>query len=214
MLNSELLIKSPIKLNLIVAMNNSNRGIGVKGTIPWRIPKDLKLFSRVTTLTSDQQKVNAVIMGRKTWSSIPKGLRPLPNRLNVVISSNMTKNTCDAHEKANIEKIVFSRSFEEAIQTILENYSTKVESIYAIGGTSIYAEALKYPVGFLHRLYLTRVFSDVECDTFMEPADFLDSFKRVEDVPEKAQFNVEFNEIQSELNSDLKYIFEVYEKSA
>ncbi len=211
-MNSEMLAKSSIKMSLIVAMSNSNRGIGIKGAIPWRIPKDLKHFSRTTTFTRDTLKINAVIMGRKTWSSIPKGLRPLPNRLNVVISSAMTKETCDSNEKADQSLILICRSFEEAIQTILENYSSRVESIYAIGGTSIYAEALKYPAGFLKRIYLTRVFTDVECDTFMEPADFLESFKKLEEIEDKATFNVEFNEMQSDASSDLKYLFEVYEK--
>jgi dihydrofolate reductase len=212
MMNSEILAKSSIKMSLIVAMSNANRGIGINGNIPWRIPKDLKHFSRTTSYTADPQKINAVIMGRKTWSSIPKGLRPLPNRLNVVISSTMTKETCDANEKADQDMIVICRSFEEAVRTVLEKYSSRVESIYAIGGTSIYAETLKYPVGFLKRIYLTRVFTDVECDTFMEPADFLDSFEKLEEVEDKANFNVDFNEMQTDAANNLKYIFEVYEK--
>jgi dihydrofolate reductase len=211
-MREEMLAKTPIKLSLIVAMSNSNRGIGIKGSIPWRIPKDLKHFSRATTFTKDSQKINAVIMGRKTWSSIPKGLRPLPNRLNVIISSAMTKESCDANEKADQNLILICRSFEEAIQTILDNYSSKVESIYAIGGTSIYAEALKYPAGFLKRIYLTRVFTDVDCDTFMEPANFLDSFEKLNEIEDKENFNVDFNEIQSDAGSNMQYIFEIYEK--
>ena len=80
---------SSLKLSLIVAMNNSNRGIGLNGTIPWRLPKDLKYFSRVTTSTHNPDKQNAVIMGKLTWLSIPKQYQPLPNRLNVVISTQL-----------------------------------------------------------------------------------------------------------------------------
>jgi dihydrofolate reductase len=86
---------SSLKLSLIVAMNNSNRGIGVNGTIPWRLPKDLKHFARVTTFTSTPGKQNAVIMGKNTWQSIPKQYRPLPNRLNVVISTKLQPDTLD-----------------------------------------------------------------------------------------------------------------------
>lgn len=74
-----------IKLNLIVAMCNSNRGIGINGEIPWRLPKDMKHFANVTTFTKDPKKINAVIMGRLTWQSIPKQFRPMPNRLNVFV---------------------------------------------------------------------------------------------------------------------------------
>ncbi len=77
------LTKHSIKLSLIVAMCNSNRGIGINGSIPWRLPKDMKHFAKVTTHTKDPAKINAVLMGRLTWLSIPKHLRPLPNRLNV-----------------------------------------------------------------------------------------------------------------------------------
>lgn len=79
------LTKQSIKLSLVVAMCNSNRGIGVNGTIPWRLPKDMKHFANVTSYTSDPNKMNAVVMGRLTWLSIPKNFRPLPNRLNVFI---------------------------------------------------------------------------------------------------------------------------------
>jgi len=77
------LTKQSIKLSLIVAMCNLNRGIGINGSIPWRLPKDMKFFAKVTTHTKNPSKLNAVVMGRLTWLSIPKHLRPLPNRINV-----------------------------------------------------------------------------------------------------------------------------------
>ena len=56
-------------------------GIGKKNTLPWKLPSDLKMFKKITTSGSSK---NSVIMGRKTFESI--GSRPLPNRLNIVIS--------------------------------------------------------------------------------------------------------------------------------
>jgi dihydrofolate reductase len=81
-----------IKLSLIVAINNADRGIGIGGKLPWRISKgnkvkqllnlflfilnniiiDLKHFQKITTKTVDISKKNAVIMGRLTWFSLPK----------------------------------------------------------------------------------------------------------------------------------------------
>ena len=216
------LAKTSIRLSLIVAMNNSNRGIGIKGKLPWRIPKDMKHFARVTTYTADPYKKNAVIMGRLTWQSIPKGLRPLPNRINVIISSQLTKETCDYSEKANLDDIVICKSFDEAVELLVGvEYADKIENIYAIGGSQIYKSCLepKYLTsGFMHRIYMTRVYSDVECDTFFEPADFLESFQKLTEIDDAKNFNVDFNTMQTEpaKNSDtpeLKYCFEIYEKS-
>ena len=94
-----------MKLNLIVA-TALNMGIGLNGQIPWRLKyynssllmflvvivwlfllrKDLALFAQLTKSTKDPSKENAVIMGRKTWESIPIKNRPLANRLNIVLS--------------------------------------------------------------------------------------------------------------------------------
>lgn len=204
------LTKQAIKLSLVVAINNSNRGIGLNGSIPWRLPNDMKHFARVTTHTKDVNKKNAVIMGKLTWLSIPKHLRPLPNRLNVIISTQMSKENCDAKENANMDNILIFKSFEEAVDTLVGNYSDKIENIYAIGGTQIYKKALEFPKGFMDRIYLTRVFSDVQCDTFLQPANFLDKFRKLDVVPDKENYTVEFNKMLNENNLDI--IFEVYEK--
>ncbi|CAF0729038.1 unnamed protein product [Brachionus calyciflorus] len=206
------LISQPIKLNLIVAMNNSNRGIGVNGTIPWRIPKDLKHFAKITTFTRDSSKKNAVLMGRKTWFSLPKNFRPLPNRLNVIISSNLNLETCEPKENTDLNNILIFKSFNDAVETLIDKYSDKLENIYAIGGSMIYKEALQFPKGFLNRIYLTRVFSDIECDTFMEPENFLDNFKKLDLFEDEENVGAEFNKMQTENANNLNYIFEVYEK--
>ena len=67
--------------NLIVACAN-NYGIGYNGELPWHIPNDLKRFSKLTKGKGN----NAVIMGRKTWDSLP--VKPLPNRVNIILTSN------------------------------------------------------------------------------------------------------------------------------
>lgn len=72
------------RLTLIVAATKSN-GIGQNGQLPWRLPKEMKYFARITSHAPENAQ-NAVVMGRNTWESIPNKFRPLPNRLNVVIS--------------------------------------------------------------------------------------------------------------------------------
>jgi dihydrofolate reductase len=88
-------------VSIIVAAAEKSWGIGVKGQLPWNIPKDLKRFRDLTTwkpseydLLLDEKKIalekkqHAVIMGRKTWESIPVKFRPLPKRYNVVLTRN------------------------------------------------------------------------------------------------------------------------------
>jgi len=72
------------RLTLIVAATTKN-GIGKNGALPWRLPGELKYFAKATS-TAPTGQVNAVIMGRNTWESIPAKFRPLPNRVNVVLT--------------------------------------------------------------------------------------------------------------------------------
>lgn len=71
--------------SIVVAATRSG-GIGLDGKIPWRLPKDMAFFKSVTSATADASKMNAVIMGRRTWASLPPKFRPLKGRLNVVLS--------------------------------------------------------------------------------------------------------------------------------
>ena len=72
----------------IVAMDRK-RGIGSDGDMPWQLPTDLKYFARITKgahANDPNAPANTVIMGRKTWESIPARFRPLTGRTNVVIT--------------------------------------------------------------------------------------------------------------------------------
>ncbi|VDN32755.1 unnamed protein product [Gongylonema pulchrum] len=70
-------------MNLIVAVDDSG-GIGKNGALPWRLPREMARFAKLTSTTNDRSKRNAVLMGRKVWEEIPAKFRPLKDRLNVL----------------------------------------------------------------------------------------------------------------------------------
>ncbi|XP_046653119.1 dihydrofolate reductase-like isoform X2 [Daphnia pulicaria] len=153
-----------MKLNLIVA-TASNMGIGFQGTIPWRLKKDMALFAKLTKHTNDTNKQNAVVMGRKTWESIPEKNRPLSNRLNIVLSSL---------QQIENKNTLTCKSLESAMQLLqTPPYLDQIENIWIIGGASVYKEAMEHPS--CHRIYVTHILKDFECDVFMpaiDPAKF------------------------------------------
>ena len=80
-------------------------GIGKGGNLPWRgLKQEMKHFTRLTKAKTNSTSRNAVLMGRKTWESIPKKFRPLPDRYNVVITSQLDYDVECSKEDA----IVFS----------------------------------------------------------------------------------------------------------
>lgn len=81
----------PQGFQLVVAATKDSFGIGKDGTMPWKLPGDMAYFKALTSQTRDSKKQNAVIMGRKTWDSIPAKFRPLPGRINVILSRSMAK---------------------------------------------------------------------------------------------------------------------------
>src|SRR4051812_5840716 len=96
-------------LTLILAAT-PNLGIGNGGGLPWpQLKKEMGFFARVTKRTSPSaasngaKMINAVLMGRKTWESIPPKFRPLKDRLNVVITSNPEDFTKKLDKKTDIE---------------------------------------------------------------------------------------------------------------
>ncbi|KJE93138.1 dihydrofolate reductase [Capsaspora owczarzaki ATCC 30864] len=119
-----------------------------------------------TTTTTTATPPNAVIMGRSTWTSIPAKFRPLPDRLNVVLTSNP-----DARSLYEIpEHVLVEPSFSSALQTLEQLHANgTVNQVFVIGGAQVYATALQSPL--LQRIYLTQINADIHCDVFMPPID-------------------------------------------
>lgn len=88
----------------IVVAATRKLGIGKGGTMPWKLPGDMAYFKELTSRTADPSKQNAVVMGRKTWESIPPKFRPLPGRVNVVL----TRGACGQENQAakgNVQRL-------------------------------------------------------------------------------------------------------------
>jgi dihydrofolate reductase len=138
--------------SIIVGAHATNWAIGSAGKIPWKCRADMKFFKETTSNVNDSTKLNAVIMGRKTFESLQK---PLPNRLNVIITkgSLLIKN----NDLSN-NSIVFSNEFDKIIDELELN--PNIETIFVIGGENVYKQALQHPK--CEKIYLNLV--HVECD--------------------------------------------------
>ncbi|MDP6888500.1 MAG: dihydrofolate reductase [Candidatus Thalassarchaeaceae archaeon] len=111
-----------MKIAMIVAMDE-NGCIGNQGNLPWRLKSDMLRFKSLT----EGDGYNAVIMGRKTWDSLPESFRPLPERVNVVMSRD-TKWSADGADAA----LYPGRAIEIA-------YAEACDECWIIGGAQIYA---------------------------------------------------------------------------
>ncbi len=115
-----------MRIRMIVAMNEA-RVIGRGGGLPWRLATDMARFKRLTL--GDGDDTSAVIMGRKTWGSLPDSFRPLPERVNVVMSRDTDWRPSDG-EDAEVA-LYPGRALEIA-------FAYGCEECWIIGGASIY----------------------------------------------------------------------------
>ena len=133
-----------LQVNLIWAQAHK-RVIGMNGTMPWHLPEDLAHLKR-TTLGCP------VIMGRKTWDSLPPKFRPLPGRTNVVITRQSDWRENGALPANNLSKAL----------SICEQIKPQPTQVWVIGGAQIYAEALP----LAHKIVVTEIDADFEGDAF------------------------------------------------
>lgn len=172
-----------ISLTLIVAAT-TKLGIGHAGGLPWpSLKSEMAYFRRVTKGLSSSTARNAVIMGRKTWDSIPAKFRPLEGRTNVVVSRSGKIQGMENGKEQDGDVIV-AKSLEHAVEILggcdkSVTAGTKSEAadseslpplgkVFVIGGSTVYASALKMPQ--TKRVLLTKIYKDYECDTFF-PVD-------------------------------------------
>ena len=151
----------------VVAAAASSRGIGAGGDLVWRLPADMSHFKHVTmtppssttppstnTATAGEM-TNAVIMGRKTWESIPSKFRPLENRMNVILtrteSYSATSNDDDSN--TNPSNVMICSSLKEAIEKLKKQ--NDVGHVFVIGGGEVYREGIES--GLVNKVIYTMV---------------------------------------------------------
>ena len=142
-------LKTTMQINLIWAQAHQ-RVIGLNGRMPWHLPEDLAHFKR-TTLGCP------VIMGRKTWDSLPVKFRPLPGRSNIVLTRQADWLEAGVQRAADLAAaLVFCQQLEPAPQ-----------AVWIIGGAQIYAQALP----LAHQVVITEIDSAYAGDAFAPALD-------------------------------------------
>ena len=179
-----------MRINLIVAccqVKENFHGIGFEGKLPWNLKSEMKHF---TKMTKSGNGPNSVLMGRKTWESIPEKFRPLPKRFNAVITRK------NGYEIENSESAKVFSGIEEALNHLKnENF----ETCWVIGGSEIYNPFIENRLW--DRIYLTKILTEFECDRFFP--DF-GSCKEIWDEENVSK------EIQEE--NGVKFSYQIYEK--
>merc|ERR1712025_105528 len=160
----------PIPINLVVAVDR-NSGIGKENKLPWRLKSELAHFAKLTKTTVDFSKKNVVLMGRKTWESLPNRVRPLKGRLNMVL-------TRQSPEDLDVgDDVIVANSFKAAVD-MLDNLKEEVKTCWVIGGSAIYEVALQSDR--LERIFLTEINEEHNCDAYF-PQLNSDNWIEVED---------------------------------
>lgn len=132
----------------LIAATAHGSVIGVENRMPWHIPEDMKFFR-------DTTRAKPVIMGRRTWESLPANVRPLPGRTNIVLSRNPSYEATGATVAAN---------FDEALEKAI---NTGAEIAFVIGGAELYRQALPRA----DKLLLTEIEGEFKGDAFFPEFD-------------------------------------------
>ena len=171
-------------------------GIGNKGKIPWKCLEDFKFFSINTKNTSKKTKFNAVIMGRKTFESLPCGL--LKNRLNIVLTRTFPSNLGyleNSYECNQTKQAWYCDDFNLILKKLKD--MGWIDKVFIIGGSTLYNTAFIDPR--CKSVYYTNINGSYECDTFVD-LDLL-----------KSNFNKIFHTPFAKSN-DVKYSFQYWIK--
>ncbi len=178
-----------IRFNLILAVDEKN-GIWKSWNLAWHLSTDLKYFKKITSQTEDLGKMNVVIMWKNTRKSIPSKYRPLSDRINCILSSDLKKEDI----WSSIDNFVLHFNSLEHCLSELE-WKDNIENIFIIGWAQLYNYALKNDL--LEKIYITKIKWDFNCDIHFDwvPKSFvLESYT------------------DFEKENDIEYSFQVYKK--
>ena len=154
-------------MNVILACDEKY-GIGLNCGLPWNVPEDLRKFRELTMgntgntgyMTNIDNSHNVVIMGKNTFETFSK---PLPGRKNIVVS----KSLYESHIGEHVRGFHILPSLHEAIEFSKKFIKNNYDKIWIIGGAKIYASVFKEYVGFIKKIYLTKVKGDHVCDVYL-----------------------------------------------
>lgn len=138
-----------MKINIIVAYSE-NRVIGNAGSLPWKLPEDMRHFKETTGN-------DPVVMGRKTFDSLPDNFRPLPGRQNIVLSKTKTTDLLYFNPK---HPELYANSFDRAIE--LCKLTTPGQTVWVIGGGEIYKDCIP----FVDEIWASEVKGIYDGDTY------------------------------------------------
>lgn len=129
-------------ISLIAAISQNNV-IGKNNDLPWHLPDDMKYFMQTT-------KGHHVIMGRKNYDSIPEKFRPLPNRVNIVVTRQ---------QELRAPNCIIVNAIEKGLELARQHGEAEA---FIIGGSEIYHQGF----ALANRLYLTEIHATIEGDTY------------------------------------------------
>ena len=176
-------------MEAIYAIDYKN-GLSKDGIIPWQSKKDLKFFY-------DKTRYNVVFMGRKTYFSLPENVRPLTNRLNVVLTSNPKElshkySGLSQLKEGQSVKVIFTDNVNTP-QEILENksnyramfpYLNADFKVFIIGGKSIYEQFIP----LCKKVWVTKLKNDYSCDLKLDYS--FQQFKEPEIIDEDDELTI------------------------
>ena len=200
--------------------HNGKYGIGIKNDLPWNSKKDMSFFKEITTNNffansyndNIDNKMNILIMGRKTYDSIPENFKPFSKRINCVISRSLFENN-KFSKNSNIKyywenrQLGFFSSLDTCLDYINENkYEEQLDgNCYLIGGAELYKQGFKH--SDLRFVFNNEIKEEFECDTYIDfnPSEYNKLYESpiINDVNLSFSTNI-YQNIKSVENKDLQ----------
>jgi dihydrofolate reductase len=162
-------------------------GIGLDNLLPWPfIKEDMDTFKSLTSCKTSlyshlfppsykrnslEHREPCVIMGYKTWESLPDKYKPLPGRLNIILTTKAKSAVLDSIPSHKRDRVLVLNSFEEVVRYLMKTDSLENKEFFLIGGKSLYEQFLKN--GFISEVFYTQITPPksltLSFDTYLDP---------------------------------------------
>ncbi len=180
----------PHKPTCLIVAIDPNGGIGFEGKIPWSNKTDLNTFQSITSRCS-HGKINALIMGKNSWLSIPPSKRSLSNRHTIVLSNTIDDEYLTMNNNTKEPTSVFN-NLQQALKYC---YTTPhIEQVFICGGYQLFEESMKRNI--IDTAYITHIKKEYQCDAFFPIDVFNNNFTEVHNMHDDEDISI----IQYRLN--------------